>query len=261
MLLYPLTHLRTIRLPLSYLAPCFAPQIARTGVYVSYGEGRISSDLLERSKSKELLTGLYLRRDMQVGYALVSGGLGYNQYDTERTISFVNRRATNKHNAFVGTVYGERGLEIKRRNTVWQPFLGLQYIGNQQESFTERGADSLNLVGDLTTAHSLRSLLGTRVSTNVNRSLSLFGQAIWMHEFLGRTSTDFVGQFSNPGMSNFSSTSKFLVRGNNPGRDWAVVGAGFTRDNGRWRVFGGYDAYINNQQVLHTGNAGLMLGW
>ena len=233
----------------------------RTGMYFSYGEGRISSDLFDRSKSKELLVGLYLRKNLYIGYAILSGGLGYNQYDTERTISFVNRKARNDHSAFVGTLYGERGLEFKTQNGKVQPFLGLQYVGNQQESFTERGANSLNLLGDIVTGNSFRSLLGSRFSTDVNRSVSLFGQVVWMHEFLDRTSTDFTAQFSNPGMANFSSTSKYTVRGNNPGRDWVILGTGLNRDAKNWRVFAGYDAYINSRQVLHTGNAGIAFGW
>ncbi|MCL2744123.1 MAG: autotransporter domain-containing protein, partial [Planctomycetaceae bacterium] len=119
----------------------------RTGAYASYGEGRITSNLLDRSKSKEFLAGIYFRKEMNIGYALLSGGLGYNEYDTERTISFVNRRTKNEHNAFVGTVYAERGLEFKMKKAKVQPFFGLQYVGNQQDSFTETGADSLNLLG------------------------------------------------------------------------------------------------------------------
>ena len=236
----------------------------RSGVYASYGEGRISSDLMERSKSKELLAGLYLRRQMAIGYMLLSGGFGYNQYDTERAITFVNRKTTNKHSAFVGTVYGERGLDIQREYVKLQPFVGLQYIGNQQEGFTERGANSLNLVGNITTAHSFRSLLGTRVSSNLARvkcgTLSLSGQAYWMHEFLDAYS-DFTAQFSNPNHVNFSSNAKFTVRGNDAGRDWAVIGTGLNYDRGNWRLFTGYDITMNSKQVLHTGNAGLAYGW
>jgi outer membrane autotransporter protein len=241
-----------------------ASRAARAGVYASYGEGRISSNLFDRSKSKEFLTGLYLRKNVTNGYVLLSGGLGGNQYNTQRTISFVQRRATNKHNAFVGTVYGERGFDIKRGNVTWQPFLGLQYAGNRQESFTEQGAGSLNLLGDATTGHSFRSMLGTRASANVSRSLSLFGQAIWMHEFMNRTCADFTAQFSNPGMVNFNSTSKFTVRGNDPtgsNNDWVVLGTGLNYERRNWRLFSGYDAYVNNRQVLHTGNAGLVFGW
>ncbi|MDR2115127.1 MAG: autotransporter domain-containing protein, partial [Planctomycetaceae bacterium] len=205
----------------------------RVGLFASYGEGKISSDLSERSKSKEFLAGLYLRKGMKIGYILASGGLGNNRYDTERTISFVNRKTKNKHDAIVGTVYLERGLELKNRYGILQPFFGIQYIGSQQNGFAEHGADSLNLVTNTTDGHSLRSLLGSRFSTNsrtVNKGkLSLYGNAIWMHEFL-RSYTNFTAEFSNPGFANFSSASKFTVRGNDSKRDWAIVGVGLNYD-------------------------------
>ncbi|HBT77192.1 MAG TPA: hypothetical protein DEB39_09790 [Planctomycetaceae bacterium] len=108
-------------------------------------------------------------------------------------------------------------------------------------------------------------MLGTRLSTDMTRSrrgtLSLYGQAVWMHALLNRTYTDFTAQFSNPGMVNFSSNSKFTVRGNDPGRDWMVLGIGLNYDLAHWRLFGGYNAFTNDQQTLHTGNAGLAYGW
>jgi uncharacterized protein with beta-barrel porin domain len=236
----------------------------RVGAFASYGEGKISSDLLEHSKSKEFLAGLYLRKGMKIGYILASGGLGNNRYDTERTISFVNRKTQNKHDAIVGTVYLERGLELKNRYGNLQPFFGIQYVGSQQNGFAEHGAQSLNLAANATDGHSLRSLLGSRFSTNsrtVNKGkLSLYGNAIWMHEFL-RSYTNFTAEFSNPGLTNFSSTAKFTVRGNDSKRDWAIIGAGLNYDKNRIRLFGGYDAYANGQQVLHTGNAGIVYGW
>ena len=232
----------------------------RVGLYASYGEGRISSDLLEKSDSKELLVGLYLRREMQIGYMLLNGGLGYNQYDTERTITFMDYTAKNRHSGFVGTVYGERGVEFQGALAKWQPFMGLQYIGNQQESFTETGADCLNLVGDTITGSSLRSLLGTRLSADLarshRRSLALYGQAVWMHEFLDSTYTNFTARFQ--GVAN---STKFTVRGNDMARDWAVLGTGLTYDRANWRLFAGYDIAMNDRQVLHSGNASLAYGW
>jgi outer membrane autotransporter protein len=236
----------------------------RVGLFASYGEGKISSELLERSKSKEFLAGLYLRKGMKYGYFLASGGLGNNRYDTERTISFVNRKAKNKHDAIVGTVYFEHGLEFRNCYGVWQPFFGMQYVGNQQDGFNEDGANSLNLVTSSTDGHSVRSLLGSRFSTdtrNVNNgNLSFYGNAIWMHEFL-RSYTNFTAAFSNPDFANFSATSQFTVRGNDAKRDWAILGTGFNYDKNNIRLFGSYDAYVNGQQVLHTGNIGLAYSW
>jgi len=236
----------------------------RLGAFFSYGEGRISSDLLERSKSKEFLAGLYLRKDMEIGYFLASGGLGNNRFDTERNISFMHRQAKNKHDALVGTAYIERGFEYEVRYGKWQPFAGLQYVGMQHDSFTEHGANSLNLVAGRTDGHSLRSGLGTRFALNefaVRREkMSFHGNAAWMHEFLGAY-TDFTAQFSNPGHANFASDARFTVHGNNTGRDWAILGTGMNFERNNLQLFAGYDLYLNSNQVLHTGNVGMSYGW
>lgn len=237
----------------------------RAGIYTSYGEGRLSSNLKESAKTRELLVGLYLRKNMYIGYLLLSGGLGYNQYDVTREITFADRTASGRRDAIVGTVYGERGLEFQGPVAKWQPFLGLQYIGNQQNGFSETGADSLNLEGDITTQNSFRSLLGTRLSKDIARShsgtLALSGQAYWMHEFTKGTYSDFSSQFSNPGGAYYASDAKLMVHGNNAARDWAVLGTGLNYDFGNWRLLAGYDITMNRQQVLHTGNAGFAYGW
>ena len=237
----------------------------RAGMYVSYGEGRISNDLDQRADSKQLLVGFYLRKEMRIGYLILNGGLGYDQYNTARTVDLLKVPPTvarGKPSAFVGTVYGERGLNICGCFFNWQPFVAMQYIGNQRESFTERGGTSMNhnLSGNRMTTSSLRSLLGTRVSKDLARThrgtLSMFGQAIWMHEFLSDTSPDFTGKFAL-----YPNSGTFTVDGNNTGRDWAIIGTGLTYDTKQWRLFAGYDITMNGRQVLHTGNAGASYGW
>ena len=230
----------------------------RAGLYVSYGEGWISSDLLDHSKSRELQFGLYLRKELRIGYMFLNGGLGYNQYHTERELSYLGLKTSSKHEAFVGTLYGERGIEFQGALARWQPFLGLQYIGNQQSRFTESGAGMYSLEGDITTGSSLRMLFGTRLSRDIARinhgMLSLSGKAVWMHEFLDAASTSFNGRF-------VGTDKGITVRGNNAGRDWAVLGGGLTYDRRNWRMFAGYDISFNTRQVLHTANAGLAYGW
>ncbi|GHT40375.1 hypothetical protein FACS189443_0650 [Planctomycetales bacterium] len=232
----------------------------RLGAFASYGQGRISSDLIEKSKSDEFLAGLYFQKDCNNGYLMMNGGLGNYRYDTERTISFMGRKTENEHDAFLGTVYLERGFEFGGAFANFQPFFGTQYVGMRQDEFTESGADSLNLVADATDSHSLRSVLGGRVNFNTAGRLSFFGNAVWQHEFL-RPYTNFTAQFSNPNHVNFSSDTKFTVRGNDPGRDWVILGGGLNYSRNQLRLFAGYDLYMNERQSLHTGNAGFVYGW
>ncbi|MDR2762381.1 MAG: autotransporter outer membrane beta-barrel domain-containing protein [Planctomycetaceae bacterium] len=232
----------------------------RLGGYFSYGEGRISSVLLDRSKSQEFLAGLYYRKNMYNGYVLANAGLGNVQYDTQRTISFVGRRATSKHDAFVGTVYAERGFDFATKLGRLQPYLGVQYIGNRQDKFTEKGAGSLNLIGKRTETDSFRSLLGTRLQSKVRGynggRLNANTNIAWLHEYADSTTSFTAGLAGSP-----ISTANFTVRGNNTRRDWAIFGVGLNYEKNRIRLFGGYDSYANNQQVLHTGNAGVAYSW
>jgi uncharacterized protein with beta-barrel porin domain len=232
----------------------------RLGGYFSYGEGRISSVLLDRSESQELLAGIYFRKNLYNGYVLANAGLGNTQYDTQRTISFVNRQAKNKHDAFVGTFYAERGLDFATRLGQLQPYLGIQYIGNRQERFTETGAGSLNLVAKRTETDSFRSLLGTRLQSHVRRyhggRLNTNANVAWLHEFAD-TSTSFTAGLAGSPLP----ATNFTVRGNDTQRDWVILGVGLNYEKNRIRLFGGYDTYCNNQQVLHTGNAGFVYSW
>jgi uncharacterized protein with beta-barrel porin domain len=232
----------------------------RFGGYFSYGEGRISSNLLDRSESHEFLAGIYYRKNLYQGYVLANAGLGNVQYDTQRTISFVGRRATSKHDAFVGTIYAERGFNFATKLGRLQPYLGIQYIGNRQDGFTETGAGSLNLVGKRTETDSLRSLFGTRFQSKVRRynggRLNANANMAWLHEYADSATSFTAGLAGSP-----IPNANFTVLGNNTKRDWAIFGVGLNYEKSQIRLFGGYDAYVNNQQVLHTGNAGLSYGW
>ncbi|MDR2169920.1 MAG: autotransporter domain-containing protein [Planctomycetaceae bacterium] len=236
----------------------------RFGAFASLGEGRITSKLLDVSKSNELLIGLYLYRELSTGYIMANGGLGSNTYNTKRNISFVNRKTKNKHDAFVGTAYLEYGLKIEDIYGVLQPFYGLQYVCNEQDAFTEKGAGDLNLVAKSTDGESLRSLLGLRFNSHSillkKGQLSFYTNSIWMLECL-QSYTDFTAAFSNQNFVNLNSRSNFTVRGNDAKRNWAILGIGFNYDRLSCRVFGSYDAFVNTQQVLHSFSAGLTYCW
>lgn len=238
----------------------------RVGLFGSYAESHINmSGLSEKSKTKELLFGVYVRKEMLIGYILATGGLGYDKFDTERNITLFERQAKSDHDAFTAMAYIERGLEYRDAFGTWQPFFGLQYGAVQQDGFKETGAGVLNLQSDIINTSSFRSMLGCRLSTEMSRcshkKTGFDFNAIWMHEFLDRAYSPVTAQLSNPNGTNFSATSKYTIRGNNPGRDWAILGISMHYDSHSLRFFGGYDAYINARQTLHTGNVGLAYGW
>ena len=247
----------------------------RSGCFFSCGWGEVNSRLDEKSKSTELLGGVYLRREnnngedsylgCQSGYYQFELGVGTNAYKVDRSIDFMNLHAKSKYDAFVWTVNAERGFDYKGVAGTLQPFIGLQYIGMNRNHFKERGANSLNLSSGTADEHSFRSKLGARWSHDFD-SISVSCNAAWMHECL-RPYSNVAARFSQfsdpsaPDKDNFSSPSQYTVRGNDPGREWAVVGVGVNHDQGQWRLFGGYDAFIGVRQTLHVGNIGFAYGW
>ena len=246
----------------------------RMGLFLSMGEGRLNGDLQDKTVSREFMAGHYYRRDGDHAYLLVQAGLGVNRYDTKRDISFggynpaskefhfIDRTAKNSHNAFLATAHLETGLRYRGGILNLSPFTALQYTGLLRESFTERGADSLNLTAGSATYNSLRVMFGMRFDTEAVRFrrglASFYGNVAWMYEFepTGRHS-EFSARFSDAGL--LSGTPRFTVYGNDPGRDWVQAGFGVKHDvHAHLRLFIGYDAYANTQQVMHSGGMGFV---
>ena len=248
----------------------------RLGLFLSMGQGSLSSELEDRVLSDEFMLGHYFRRDTDRGYLLVQGGVGNHRYDTRRRITFgslepdwvtneihyIDRTARNEHSAFLGTAHVEAGLRY--RNTVLNlaPFVGLQYTGLIREGFTERGAGSLNLTSKMQDYHSFRTMFGMRFDTipfRVRNGLaSFYGNVAWMYEFeADKRHTEFTARFSDAGVMKGAT---FTVDGNDPGRDWVQAGWGLNFDfNANVRGFTGYDAHANQKQVLHSANLGFVI--
>ncbi len=230
----------------------------RLGVFFSYGEGRISSELYDRVESREFLGGLYYYRELHWGYFMANAALGYNRYDTYRHISFLGRKTDNRHGGINGTFYFERGLEFEVSFLRWKPYLGFQYVGNRQNSFLETGAGDVSLNADKLTGKSFRSLLGSHLHVDIGHVgrgyLSFHLNAVWMHEMLDPYSK-LNAQFTDLDMS------RFTIRGNDIGKDWAILQFGLNHECERISLFAGYDIYMNSHQVLHTGNVGFSLDW
>jgi len=233
----------------------------RLGLFLSMGEGSLSSDLQDRTLSKEFMLGHYLRRDTNRGYMLFQAGLGNHRYDTRRSLTFIDRTARNQHSAFLATAHFETGLRYRNTILNLSPFVGAQYTGLVREGFTEHGAGSLNLTTGLQDYHSFRTMFGMRFDSmplRVRNGLaSFYGNVAWMYEFeASKRHSEFTARFSDSGLLTGSS---FTVHGNDPGRDWVQAGFGLNYDiNAQFRGFAGYDAYANQRQVMHSASLGVI---
>lgn len=193
-------------------------------------------------------------------YWIALAGAGVNTAEVNRTISSGALSQT-AHGDVAGmqtNVYLERGRSVCWQGMWVQPFAALQYVYQFQDNFTETGAGALNLVVDDVHSHSLRSVLGARVSrsyrTRRDRLVSPELRGSWMHEFLDSNqafNSAFVG-----------TTGSFVVDGVDLGRDWANVGGGVSLQLGaNSRLFSGYDAQFNDHQVWHVGSGGFEAVW
>jgi outer membrane autotransporter protein len=245
----------------------------RGGLFLSIGDGSLYGELQDRTLSKELMVGHYVRKDTDNIYMTMHAGLGNHNYKTKRKLSFgyydpssdetyrVDRTARGKYNAFLATAHFEAGLKYRGGIFNLSPFMATQYTGLVREGFTERGADSLNLTTDMNNYHSMRTMFGVRFDSSPFRfrhgMATFYGNVAWMYEFEpnGKRYTQFSARFSDVGL--LSGTPKFTIYGNDPGRDWVQTGFGFNYDRTEnLRLFIGYDAYANPNQVMHTGNIG-----
>ncbi len=208
--------------------------------------------------------GGYLYTDDGFNYYTVAAGFEFDSYTTHRAIIFadIDREASANYDGWQAYTYLERGVSFESANTVFQPFAALQYIYLRQNSFTENGADSIDLTTGGIDTNSLRSLLGARLQyaiwqRNGRRSMPEV-HAYWMHEYLN-SHTLLDATFSPVPTG---GATPFGVHGLDMGRDWAVVGASFTWELCcNWSMFVNYDAQINNQQIIELGSGGVAHLW
>nr|WP_255325533.1 autotransporter outer membrane beta-barrel domain-containing protein [Rhodopirellula sp. SWK7] len=121
----------------------------------------------------------------------------------------------------------------------------MQYVYARQNAFTETGAGAMNLAMSGVDTHSLRSNLGSRLqwqSWTSQRGWEITPEirGSWMHEFLDTTSI-VNAQFAGVGGAGFSANGLDL------GRDWAIVGRGFSASpSARWELRADYDTQFND---------------
>ncbi len=172
------------------------------GFLGGYLENSIDTDANESVDINGGTIGSYFVGRGDKHYFIVAGGFEFDEYESERRISFANDTASGDTDGWKGYSYAELGTNFGNRHFTVQPFAGAQYVYLHQNGFTETGAAAANLdVPDIGT-HSLRSVLGARLfgTTLFSSSCSITPEvrALWLHEFLD-TSSDFNTSFSETG--------------------------------------------------------------
>jgi outer membrane autotransporter protein len=192
----------------------------------------------------------------------IAGG-GYSGYDNQRvTLAGTTANSSPDGNEILANFTG--GYDFKLGNNwVVSPEAGLLYTHATEDSFTESGAGVFDLSQADQNIDSLRTKLGFHVMDNLKWDGITFTpqfRAAWYHECLD----DSRGvSTSLPGAPALGS---FVVKTNDQGRDFAIVGAGISATPSELHdnitFFINYDAQVGQDNYIsHTVNGGLRVGF
>ena len=232
----------------------------RFGVTAGYTSAIVDSErVYGHASSQGLLTGAYLAQSCGRVYAFGAATYGYNNYSMTRGISFagINRFATGDTEQHEFNALVEAGYNISAGPATIRPLVGLHYLYLNQEGFTERGAQSLNLVMSSQNEQALWGSVGVRAAMPFQRTtwtITPNVHARWLSDWMGEDR--FVaGSLSGVGGS-------YLVQGASAGRNYLVAGGGVAIDRGRnVRLIGDYTYQTSGRQASHTGSGAIEVKW
>jgi len=200
------------------------------GVAVSqiYGKADISYPGSGTVKSRSTRYGVYAAGGSEALHLSGYIGRADNKFDSRRQISYadISRTATASPHGEEFNAYAGASYDIQTEGWgVLSPLAEFNYDKVQINSFTEDGADSLDLSVDKQTAQSLRSSLGAKYAATGNLSgcfLSSYVSTGWRHEFKRQTHIDAALAASGEtfSVSGGDFGTEALLAGLGVGMDW-----------------------------------------
>ncbi len=197
------------------------------------------------------LYGTYTANSWYVDGALT---YGRHDYDATRVVNFTGAPQQVAKASFAGQQYGakaEFGYPLSVGPAVVTPLVSIAYNRLNQDGYTETGAAGANLTVGSSSADSVRSGLGGKVSTTIAQAgewnIKPNARAIWLHEFNGsapdQTSTYVAGG------------SSFTTSGITVAQEHFNLGVGLDVASVRnTTVSAKYDADLSDRYVSHTGS-------
>ena len=223
-----------------------------TGLYGGYDYSYAEYNGGGSTKGNSFSFGTYASYAKDGYYADAVIGGGYTGFQTQRSIEFstIDRTASADPNSGQFTVGLNLGKDFEVGKFTLGPIVGAQYTYAGIGSFTESGAESLDLSFGQQNANSLRSTLGGRVAYtwNLNQKIALIPEVrmFWQHEFLNNPRT------INASLDGGSGTS-FGYETTDPYRNSVFAGAGVTAQFGKnlsgsvfYNINFGSQTYQNN---------------
>ena len=196
----------------------------------------------------------YMEKDAL--YLNLIGSFAYNMYDSKRNINIgttINRQAKADYDGQQYTAYGEVGYYIPRSKINLIPLASLEYSRLEVDSYTENGADSINLYVNRQHYDLLELGLGLKFSSiikkeNIDIIPEIRGK--WLHDFIA-DKAEVTSRFTGGGAS-------FKTVGAEPAKSVFDVGATLTllgKNNIKLDL--DYDFYIRDDFYSHNGAATL----
>jgi outer membrane autotransporter protein len=161
-----------------------------TGLYGGYDYSYAEYNGGGSTKGNSFSFGTYASYAKDGYYADAVIGGGYTGFQTKRSIEFstIDRTASADPGSGQFTAGLNLGKDFEVGKFTLGPIVGAQYTYAGIGSFTESGAESLDLSLGQQNANSLRSTLGGRIAYtwNLNQKIALFPEVrmFWQHEFL-----------------------------------------------------------------------------
>ncbi|MBC8872033.1 MAG: autotransporter outer membrane beta-barrel domain-containing protein [Planctomycetes bacterium] len=197
--------------------------------------------------------GMFLRRSDTCKYWVLVGSVAYDSYYSARTTP--TGTAVGDYDGSQASLYVERGWSLWGTSVGLEPSIALQYVWLHQNDFAETGAGVNNLTYTEANTDSLRTIIGARFKREHSVSWGILTpelRAHWMHEYLDDTTSVIITAAGPPA----TSTGVSL------GRDWGMLGGGFTLNiGGDVSLFANYDLQLNNRTALHLASGGAQWEW
>ncbi|MCF6314583.1 MAG: autotransporter domain-containing protein, partial [Verrucomicrobiales bacterium] len=228
------------------------------GGYIGYDYTWIDDAVSSNSRISSALFGAYATYQNGGFYADTILGGAQNDYRMRRSIAFstVDRTARSSPDGGQLNAYQDLGYDWRAGGFTIGVLAGSQYTYAGISSFSENGAESLNLRLDRQTVNSIRTNLGGRIAYawDISPNLIIIPEVrvFWQHEFLDESSD--IGASLDAGKAaSFGYNTEAL------GQDSILTGAGVSANFGRdWSAYLYYNTNFARRNYLsHSVSTGL----
>jgi outer membrane autotransporter protein len=155
------------------------------GVAATHGSSHMTFDgLSDSGTARGTALGLYGSYSDLSWIAKAIAGLAWSENQMYRNVAFdgIGRTPISDFDSKSSFAYLEAGYDLQISGRGIQPFAAFSYVRTSNSSFTETGAESLNLNVSAQTARSARSIIGVRAVYGTE-SMKLEPRLAWVHEF------------------------------------------------------------------------------